>query len=542
VIAVASTAPGRLRCVPLSGPARLLRLELHRNPVPWLLPLLAALFWVSTYRPATAAPALWSIRSAALQSNTVLVFAPLLAGAAAWAGSREGRRDTTDLVGITALPRWAGRIAAWAAVTCWAEAAYLAGVAVLYLDTARQASWGGPLWWPVAVGAAALAACCALGFAAGAALPGRFTAALAAVVVFLVLNLGAVPIAYGQKYGQLWPLDRQEPFPDDAYGIFFRYVPDLAIAQLMFCAGLTVAALGALGLDGGIAGWRPRRIPVGRASATRASAGRAPGRRVPGRRALRPARGSRIQRAAVMVTIAGLAAAGTAAGLTGTSRVQASGIVIPALHDAASDRPVPYTPLCSTSPVPVCLHPAFRAFQPEVTAALDPLLREIAGLPGAPVRVTQVAVTSMRPGPRGSLRFGSTAWKRGVLYLSLAGTPLPGQGATSTTVFTGQIRLTLLPLVNSFVGLASPRQIPAAARAAQAAIGMALAQDAGLPGQVTPLAGAQPGGSRPGASSALAQAAAARRFLMLPAAARHAWLAVHLAALRAGQITLSEIP
>jgi len=36
--------------------------------------------------------------------------------------------------------------------------------------------------------------------------------------------------------------------------------------------------------------------------------------------------------------------------------------------------------------------------------------------------------------------------------------------------------------------------------------------------------------------------AAARRFAALPASARHAWLAAHLAALRAGHITLAQLP
>jgi hypothetical protein len=37
-------------------------------------------------------------------------------------------------------------------------------------------------------------------------------------------------------------------------------------------------------------------------------------------------------------------------------------------------------------------------------------------------------------------------------------------------------------------------------------------------------------------------AAAAQRFAALPPAARHAWLTRHLAALRAGQVTLAELP
>jgi hypothetical protein len=36
--------------------------------------------------------------------------------------------------------------------------------------------------------------------------------------------------------------------------------------------------------------------------------------------------------------------------------------------------------------------------------------------------------------------------------------------------------------------------------------------------------------------------AAARRLAALPAAARQAWLATHLAALRSGQLTLAQLP
>jgi hypothetical protein len=39
-----------------------------------------------------------------------------------------------------------------------------------------------------------------------------------------------------------------------------------------------------------------------------------------------------------------------------------------------------------------------------------------------------------------------------------------------------------------------------------------------------------------------AMTAATARFAALPAGARHAWLAAHLAALRAGRITLAQLP
>ncbi len=64
-------------------------------------------------------------------------------------------------------------------------------------------------------------------------------------------------------------------------------------------------------------------------------------------------------------------------------------------------------------------------------------------------------------------------------------------------------------------------------------------------------AGAQPVAQMPGppqplSASAAAQrsevSAATRRFEALPAGARRAWLATHLAALRAGKITAAQLP
>jgi hypothetical protein len=95
---------------------------------------------------------------------------------------------------------------------------------------------------------------------------------------------------------------------------------------------------------------------------------------------------------------------------------------------------------------------------------------------------------------------------------------------------------------------------PGPAAAAQVAVAQALAEDAGMFTQAgIPGAGLPPHSSGPGSfpgstrpvsvpPGALAQAAATRRFLALPAAARHTWLLSHLPALRAGRIPLSEIP
>jgi hypothetical protein len=495
--------------------ARLLRIELRRTAMGWMLPLLAALFWFSTYRPSMALPPWWNLRGAMLQQQALLAFAPLVAGVAAWMGSRDGRRGTADLVGVTARPRWAGQLATWAASTCWAMVAYLGGVAVVYGVTARQATWGGPLWWPVAVGAAGVAACCALGFAAGALLPGRFTAPLAAVAVFLALGAGAIAIEHNSTYAQIWPLNVQGALPPDAFGVFSPYLPDLAIAQVLLLAGLAVAVLGALGLRAGAGGrW--------------------------------------LRCAAAVAAAAGLAAAGTGVGLTGTARLEAQGIVIPALHDAAADKPIAYTAVCSQAAVPVCLHPAYRSLLPAVTAALGPVLSEVAGLPGAPVRVSQVAFTHLRQGPHNGIEILGPVigGNPRVLSLPLSGLPLPGAGHTTTAEFIRQLRGQASPMIlntlfggdqqdtNSQQGRQVQRdeqrsaQQPSQGVLAQQAIKAALAQVAGVPPDngMPPLTPGQP------------YYAAAKRFAALPAAARHAWLAGHLTALRAGRISLSELP
>jgi hypothetical protein len=490
--------------------ARLLRIELRRNAMLWMLPLLAALFWFSTYRPSMALPPLWNLRGTMLQQQALLAFAPLVAGAAAWMGSREGRRGSADLVGVTALPRWAGQLATWAATTCWAMVAYLGGVAVVYGITARQATWGGPLWWPVAVGVAMVAASCALGFAAGALLPGRFSAPLVAVAVFLALGAGAIAIEHNSTYAQIWPLNVQGALPPDAFGVFSPYLPDLAITQVLFLAGLAAAALGALGL--------------------RAAAG-----------------GRWLRCAAAVAAAAGLAAAGTGVELAGTARPEAHGIVIPALHDAASDKPVPYTPVCSHAAVPVCLHPAYRSLLPAVTAALGPVLGEVAGLPGAPVRVWQVAFTHLRLRPHNGVELGGPVigGSPPVLSLPLSGMALPGEGHTTTAEFTDQLRLQGSAVIlntliggdqqdtNSQQGNRSAQQpIQGQGVLAQQAIKAALAQVAGVP----------PGNGVPPLAPGSPADAAAKRFAALPAAARHAWLVDHLTALRAGRITLGELP
>jgi hypothetical protein len=481
--------PPRARRVPLALPARLLRLELRRSPMPWMLPLVIALFWLDGYRYATGFPPFWGLRSPVLPDRAMVDFALFGAGVAAWVGSRDSRRGTRELMMATTMPRWARQLITWAATTGWAMAGYLGCVAVLYWVTAHQGAWGGPPLWPTAVGAAGVAASCALGFAAGAFFPGRFTAPLATLVVFVLATVDKNG-GSNSTFTVLSPVNPQGGFRPDS-GIFYHYLPDLSIDQVLFLAGLTVAALGALGALG----------------APAASGGRW------------------LRRSAAAVTAAGLLAAGTAVVLAGTARPAAPGVVIPALYDAASDRPIPYTPVCRGASVPVCLHPAYRAYLPSVTAALGPVLRQVAGLPGAPVRVAQVAY--LNPSEFATGGEATIGGHPRVLRLPL------GFDVLAQQPLIGFLRSRVAPaIVASVVGGT------AGATPAQQAAEAALLQAAGVP--VADFAAVKGAHQAPVPGSPVYTAAL--RFAALPTAARHAWLADHLAALRSGQITLTQLP
>jgi hypothetical protein len=500
-------APAVSRSVPakrgsLRAAARLLRLELRHNAMLWMLPVAAGLFWFTTYGKVMSLPPLWYPRATNMQAGALLSFACPVAGAAAWMGSRDGRRHTTDLVTITARPQHARQLTTWAATACWAIVGYLGCVAVLYGVTARQASWGGPLWWPVVVVAASLAALTALGFAAGTLVRSRFTAPVAAVAAFFALGLSTQLINGSQSYWQVSPVvtGPWDMGHDPGVGTFYPYLPDLPIAQVMFLSGLTVAVLGAL--------------------------------------ALRDGRGVRwLCRPAAIIATAGLLAAGTAVALAGTGKLDAHGMIaIPALHDAANDRPLSYQPVCSHTTIPVCLNPAYTSYLPATTAALTPVLNEIAGLPGAPARISQAAPI-YRQGRGNSVSISMAG-------PSLSGTPpvfrmlLPFQlpGLTASEV-AAAVRSADGPAIVAGVIGDSPAASPA-----QRAVAAALRTSAGLPEAVLRSAPTRP---RPGGAIVPLPApvqAAARRFAALPAPARHSWLVRHLPALRAGRITLAQLP
>ena len=225
-------------------------------------------------------------------------------------------------------------------------------------------------------------------------------------------------------------------------------------------------------------------------------------------------------------------------------------MVIPALHDAANDRPIGYTPVCAQAAgVPVCLNPAYRRYLPEVAADLRPVLAEVAGLPGAPARVAQVAgrytsgdvrgpgwrdgddqrppagaapaarrvqhAAERDPRVRGAVRSGAARCCRCTRSWARATAPAPRRSRRCR------------PPCCSTPACRSPRS-PRRWTSSGCRTGRGKTFRARRRHQ----------GARAGPPRGPVYAAA-RRLAALPAAARHAWLAAHLAALRSGQLTLA---
>ena len=72
-----------------------------------------------------------------------------------------------------------------------------------------------------------------------------------------------------------------------------------------------------------------------------------------------------------------------------SSSADIHGIRVPLLYNAASDHPIPYTPVCSQAALPVCVHPAYSAELSQLSTLINHLAIPLIGLPGAPVQADQ---------------------------------------------------------------------------------------------------------------------------------------------------------
>jgi hypothetical protein len=476
--------------------SRLVFIEVRRNAMIPLLPVLAVVLCLTPIAQHLRPVALWPDRSADIQ-GVIQAIGPFTAAAAAWMAARERRRDMADLTASTPAAPWRRVFATWAA-TCGVAAGFYACFGLVYaVITSAQATWGHLIIWPALSGLAALVACSVLGFTAGRLVPGRATPPLAAVGVFAAMAAGmATALHDGERgAGLLSPI-----FPGTGLHatVFYAVRPDLAYLQIGCYLGAAAVLAGLVVL----------RVHAGDRAVLRAGGA---------------------------LAAAGLALAAAAFAALGTGHYDARGLVVPLLHDAASDRRVPYTPVCvHGGTMPVCLHPAYARsneldfFDTTVNEIAAPL----AGTPGLPVRAAQSPDANIgEPAVR-------VAGRPPVLFLPdeiVQGTSIP-PGPAATILYT-QLALALVtPPGEELAADKSCRcaeAVPATralATPAQDAVALYLLDRAGLP-----------------ASSGLisrdtAVVSAARRLAALTPAARHAWFLASIAAVRSGALTLRELP
>ena len=169
-----------------------------------------------------------------------------------------------------------------------------------------------------------------------------------------------------------------------------------------------------------------------------------------------------------------------------------------------------------------------------MTTAVGPELTEFAGLPGAPARLSQVPLVYRQVSANGI--DVSASGPRAAAFV--VPDQVPGWLGTTGAEFAAQLDEGLGLTLASDVILGGGRKSAAAPTQAELAViagsvrfppSVESRDLAPLYGQLLP---------EPGSPAALA----ARRFAALTPAARHAWLAGHLAALQAGRISLAQLP
>jgi hypothetical protein len=528
---VSITTVGESAAAPTAAPrpgrwllaARILRMEIRHSAFVWCLPLLVVLFIYDPYRTATGYPALWPLRSTVVLNKFWPDMVIFSAGFSAWAGSREGRRNAGDLLGTTARPAWTRQLFALAGTAFWVVAAFGAGVAVIYIRTSQQATWGGPPVSPVIVGAVGLVMVCAIAFTAGALFPGRFTAPIVAVAVFII-TLAAFRQAVGSNGGPASILSPDGVVPANDYGLFHPTTIGVPIVRVMFMGGVALAAVGLLGLSprAGGTGWR------GALSAVAAG-------------------GARLRIIALSVFAAGVALLVAGLGLAGTGTGSpAGGYEIPSIDSGIISKAVSYTPVCSTGSFHVCVHPAYRDYLPQVASALSSVATELAGLPGVPTRATEVAQAALPPALADGNGNGQVTG--GVYQFSMnnAVALQPDASQLKDGFQQDIVRAVVIGPASQDVTSTGPGGSPGDLRPDNGTLAQQAVEDGllrALGSQPVPVVGVDGG---PGAQQFRQQqsevAAAAARFAALPAATRNAWLAVNLAAVKAGTTTLAQVP
>ncbi len=452
---------------------RLLAIECRRTIGPWLLPFMVALPWFSA--GSNPLPTWFWAESSVVVRDAALYIGPLIAGAAAWMAGRERRRGLGDLLATTPRHRWSRTLTLWAATAVWGLLAYAVFGLYVIAQTATRAMWGTPVLWPMLVGLLSIAMWAAIGYALGEWLPGHVVPAFVAIGVF------AAQVAVGQAdawFAFLSPAARVDAT------VWYGVRPFVAVPQGLFLAGVLLLALSGLAHSG-------------------------------------PAHGERWYRLARLTAPLALALIVGGALLIRRDAPGGGTRQLRREPPPSGSHVVAYTPVCTTDPLPVCIHPAYQPWLRESASAINLLAAPLLDLPGTPSRAEQGPPSADRPA--GVVGF----------TLNLYDPRQPRQ--TSYYPVVG-VDIAIALVWDQSVPYGGPARRGAEA---QQALALWLTVRADATPEVVPGLLAVRGQQLRKPANVIA---ATRRFAALDAPQQRQWLRAHYADVRQGMITLEELP
>ena len=309
---------------------RMFRTEFRRSLCLWLFPFMVAALAWTVHDGLPAGIWLWTETVWSVQYSLIL-FGPLVGGIAVWAAGRERRRGMGDLLLTTPRPAVARDLAVWAATAAWCCLAYATVAVAFLLLTSLNATWGSPEFGPVLVGLIAIVAHSALGYAIGSYLPSRFVAPLFAISMYWIQ--GITLLGLGSRFRNLSPLGS-----DIASTVFYDETPDVFAPQTLWLLGLAGVALVAVAL--------------------------------------------KRERSMRYWAVLAVAAAVAVIGAVVLARVPTETV-------DARGTPVPYEPVCERGAIEVCVHPAYETALLKTNRVVNDIAEPLVGIPGAPTYAEQ---------------------------------------------------------------------------------------------------------------------------------------------------------
>jgi len=419
-----------------------------------------------------------------------------------------------DLLATTPVPVTRRELTLLTATTIWALLAFVAAGIYQGIVTAREATWGGPVWPPIFIAGLAITAQAAIGYAAGSFAGSPLTSRLMAGLVPILLfgaqvwptTIRGGDVMLGPTMGTSnYPYENLSPvtvIQDIGGSVYWSPRMDLFWAAAAWLVGLGAFALAIMVLR------RRRRSPVAWGTVV----------------------------AAVLALVVGW-----------TQLVPAQVYAVP-----PPSRAIAYEPVCTHRSIEICVHPAYESVLDDTADIVDAVVRPLAGLPGFPVRAEQV-----RPDREGEAIFGPQAL--GPVAPGLLGI-VPAVPETADVTEASYVAVAAVTgQTDWFV------EFPTAA---QSAIAIWLMRQAGWDLDLDDLT--WKGGNedieaspvfvpppddlfieepttREGADAIVERSMgeimnASERFGALSPEGHHAWLEANFAALRAGELTLEDLP